>query len=333
MSPRVSAILPVWNGRRFLRAAVESVFAQTLPPCELIVVDDGSTDGSLAELDGLPEAPFPVRVLRQENAGQSSARNLAARSATGDFLAFLDQDDSWYPDHLAALVGPLLADGAVGWAYSDFDEMDYGGAMVTHGFLRVHAVPHPKHTIQECVTRDLMVLPSASALRRSAFEAVGGFDERLSGYEDDDLFVRFFRHGFTHAFVDRATVRFRVHATGSSGTRRFIASRRVFADKLAAMLPDDPRMLRFYVRDHLAPRFFVTTLDDYVRACSARQWPEAQAALDALNHFARQRQRSFGLRCKLLAIQSPRLFRLLVGFNDHLPRPLRFVRNPNVTLH
>jgi len=97
---RVSAILPVWNGRRFLRDAVRSVAAQTLPPGELIVVDDGSTDGSLAELEGLPPAPFPVRVLRQENAGQSAARNLAARQAEGEYLAFLDQDDQWHPQHL-----------------------------------------------------------------------------------------------------------------------------------------------------------------------------------------------------------------------------------------
>ncbi|HEY4590097.1 MAG TPA: glycosyltransferase, partial [Thermoanaerobaculia bacterium] len=94
MQPRISAILPVFNGRRFLPDAVRSVLAQTLPPCELIVVDDGSTDSSLEALENLPPAPFPVRVLRQANAGQSAARNAAAREATGEYLAFLDQDDA-----------------------------------------------------------------------------------------------------------------------------------------------------------------------------------------------------------------------------------------------
>ena len=333
MDPRVSAILPVFNGRRFLLDAVRSVLAQTLLPCELIVVDDGSTDGSLEELEGLPPAPFPVRVVRQANAGQSAARNAAARLAEGELLAFLDQDDQWHPHHLEALVAPLVADPAVGWAYSDFDEMDFDGHLVTHGFLRVRGGGHPKRTIYECVETDLMVLPSASVLRRTAFEAAGGFDEELSGYEDDDLFVRFFRLGWGHVFVDRALVRFRIHTAGSSASPRFIASRLRYAAKLVAILPNDSRMFRYYVSDAIAPRFFLTTLDDYVRACAARDWEGARIALAAVNHFAALRRRGPRLRWKLLWIQRPRLFRFLLALNDRLPYRTRFIRNPTLTLH
>ncbi len=329
---RVSAILPVFNGRRFLRDAVRSVLAQSLPPCELIVVDDGSTDDSLAELEGLPPAPFPVRVLRQANAGQSAARNLAARQAEGEYLAFLDQDDQWHPQHLEHLIAPLDADPAVGWAYCDFNEMDVDGHLVTRAFLRAAGVTHPKSTIFECVAADLLVLPSASVVRRTAFEQAGGFDEALSGYEDDDLFVRFFRLGWEHVFVDSALLRFRIHANGSSTSRRFIDSRLRYAEKLAAILPDDTRMFRYYVPDAIAPRFFFTSLDDYVRACSARDWEGAQLALRAVNHFAGLRRRGLRLRLKLLWIQRPRLFRLLIVLNDRLPYRARFVRNPTVTL-
>jgi glycosyltransferase involved in cell wall biosynthesis len=332
LNPRITAILPVFNGRRFLRGAVQSVLAQSLPPCELIVVDDGCTDGSLAELDGVPPAPFPIRVLRQDNAGQSAARNLAARHAEGEYLAFLDQDDHWYPQHLEMLVAPLAADAAVGWSYSDFDEMDFDGHLVTRAFLRAQGVSHPKRTVFECVASDLMVLPSASLVRRAAFEQAGGFDEALSGYEDDDLFVRFFRLGWEHVFVDRPLLRFRIHSNGSSTSRRFIDSRLRYAAKLETMLPDDPRMFRYYLPDAIAPRFFFTSLDDYVRACSARDWDGARRALDAVNHFAQRRRRSVRLRWKLLWIQSPRLFRLLIALNDRLPYRTRFIRNPNVTL-
>lgn len=330
--PDVSAILPVFNGRRFLLDAIRSVIAQSLPPCELIVVDDGSTDGSLAELENLPPAPFPVRVLRQANAGQSAARNLAARQAEGEYLAFLDQDDQWHPQHLEQLVAPLEADPTVGWAYCDFDEMDFNGHLVTRTFLRAAGLRHPKRTIFECVASDLLVLPSASIVRRAAFEQVGGFDEALSGYEDDDLFVRFFRSGWEHVFIDRALLRFRIHSNGSSTSRRFIDSRLRYAEKLAAILPDDTRMLRYYVPDGIAPRFFFTSLDDYVRACSARDWEGARLALQAVNHFACLRRRGVRLRLKLLWIQRPRLFRLLVALNDRLPYRARFVRNPTVTL-
>src|SRR5258706_4985498 len=200
-SPRISAVRPVFNGRGFLLAAVRSVLAQSLQPCELILVDDGSTDGSLEELASLAPAPFPVRVLRQGNAGQSAARNAAAREATGEYLAFIDQDDHWHPRHLEELVAPLIADPDVGWAYCDFDEMDLEGNLVTRAFIRTVGMPHPKRTIYECVAGDLMVLPSASVMRRDAFEQAGGFDETLCGYEDDDLFVRFFRLGWDHFFV------------------------------------------------------------------------------------------------------------------------------------
>lgn len=331
MKPTVTAILPVFNGRRFVREAVQSVMAQTLAPVELIVVDDGSTDGSVDELAGI-DAPFPIRILRQENRGQSAARNLAAREAQGEYLAFLDQDDRWYPKHLQLLVKPLVANAAAGWSYSDFDEVDLAGHLVTRSFLRSAGLRHPKHTIFDCIETDLMILPSASMLRRTAFEETGGFDEALSGYEDDDLFVRMFRLGWEHAFVETPLVRFRVHSTGSSTSSSFVRSRMRYAQKLEEMLPDDPRMMRYYSRDSIAPRFFVTTLDDYVRACSARDWDAARRVLEVVNHFARRRRSSLRLKWKLAWIQNPRFFRFLLAFNERLPQRLRFIGNPTVRL-
>lgn len=328
----VTAILPVFNGRRFLRDAVQSVIAQSLPPLELIVVDDGSTDDSLAELEGLAPAPFPIRILQQANKGQSAARNLAAHQAEGEYFAFLDQDDRWYPQHLEMLVAPLVANAAVGWSYSDFDEMDFDGNVVTRSFMRAAGLSHPKRTIFECVAGDVMVLPSASVLRRTAFEQAGGFDEALCGYEDDDLFVRFFRLGWEHVFVESSLVRFRVHSNGSSTSRAFIESRMRYSAKLENMLPDDTRMLRYYVSDAIAPRFFQTSLDDYVRACSDRDWEAARVALEVVNHFGRLRRPSLRLRWKLFWIQRPRLFRMLIALNEGLPYRARFIRNPTVTL-
>ncbi|HKR65150.1 MAG TPA: glycosyltransferase family A protein [Thermoanaerobaculia bacterium] len=330
--PRVTAILPVFNGRAFVREAVQSVIAQTLRPVELIVVDDGSTDGSLDALETLTNVPFPIRILRQTNRGQSAARNLAAKQAEGEYLAFLDQDDRWYPQHLELLVAPLVDNMAAGWSYSDFDEMDHGGNVVTRSFLRTSGLRHPKNTIFECISGDVMVIPSASVLRRTAFEESGGFDETLSGYEDDDLFVRFFRLGWENVFVAMPLVRFRIHPNGSSGSRRFLESRMRYAAKLEAMLPDDPRMLRYYGADAIAPRFFFTTLDDYVRACSAREWDEARSILNVVNHFGQRRRPSLRRSWKLFWIQNPRVFRFLIAFNDRLPYRVRFIRNPTLRL-
>jgi glycosyltransferase involved in cell wall biosynthesis len=330
-APTVTAIVPVFNGRRYLRQAVESVAAQTAPPAELIVVDDGSTDGSLAALDGFAP-PFPVRVLRQPNAGQSAARNHALRQATGELVAFLDQDDLWQPRHLERLQAPFTDQPEVAWTYSDFDEIDDEGRLVTRGFLREHDVAHPKGTLEACLSGDLLVLPSASVLRRAALLAVDGFDEELSGYEDDELFVRIFRAGWEHVYVPERLTRFRIHGESSSVSLRFLHSRLRFTEKLISTLPAEDRLGRRLIETALAPRFFFSTLDEYVRACSARDWARAREAAAALRRFAALRRPGAWLRLKLTLARSPRLFRLLLALNERLPGPLGWHRNPIVRL-
>ena len=95
---RVSVVIPVYNGERYLGEALESVVGQTLRPSEVIVVDDGSTDGSGAVAAGYEPL---VRCLRQEHGGIGTARNLGAQAASGDYLAFLDADDLWEREKLA----------------------------------------------------------------------------------------------------------------------------------------------------------------------------------------------------------------------------------------
>jgi glycosyltransferase involved in cell wall biosynthesis len=88
----VAAIIPVYNGRRFLRGAVETVLAQTRRPDERLIIDDGSSDDALAALDGL-SIDLPLKRLRQDNRGQSAAHNLGARETRCELLALRDQDD------------------------------------------------------------------------------------------------------------------------------------------------------------------------------------------------------------------------------------------------
>jgi len=94
----VSVVIPVWNGERFLRQCLDSVLAQEHRPLEIIVVDDGSTDGSARIAAGYASA---VRVLRQENRGPAAARNAGLDAATGEYIAFNDCDDLWQPGKLA----------------------------------------------------------------------------------------------------------------------------------------------------------------------------------------------------------------------------------------
>ena len=132
--------------------------------------------------------------MRKSNGGQSSARNFGVRHAimACQLIALLDQDDMWYPQHLERLIEPFLqtpTGSELGWVYSDLDEVDTDGLMIFHQFLRTLPTQHPKRSLFSALQDDMFVLPSASMIARKAFDAVGGFDERLSGYEDDDLFL------------------------------------------------------------------------------------------------------------------------------------------------
>ena len=109
-STRISAIIVVYNGERYLAEAIESILAQTHPPSELIVVDDGSTDGTATIARGFAE----VRYQYRPNGGIGAARNLGLELARGDFIAFLDADDLWMPEKLAQQAAAFAADPQLG---------------------------------------------------------------------------------------------------------------------------------------------------------------------------------------------------------------------------
>jgi glycosyltransferase involved in cell wall biosynthesis len=254
--PAITAIIPLFNGGDFIQAALDSVLAQTLKPTEIVVVDDGSIDDG-AEIVQRISQSHPIKLLRKENGGQSSARNHGVANSRGDLIALLDQDDIWYTNHLRELVKPFLERRSVelGWAYSNLDEMDRDGKVIGHAVLDQCTTPHPKDSLFTCLREDMFVLPTASMISRVAFEALGGFDEALSGYEDDDLFLRMFRAGYDHAYIKHALARWRVHSASSSYSKRMASSRMTFARKLLRDFPDDPSNNRYFRRDLIAPRF------------------------------------------------------------------------------
>jgi glycosyltransferase involved in cell wall biosynthesis len=239
------------------------VLAQDRQADEIIVVDDGSTDNGAAAVEKYPT----IKLLQKPNGGQSSARNVGVAASTSDLIAFLDQDDVWYPQHLRKLAEPFEdVDANLGWSYSDLEEIDATGGMVRHGVPKFHANEHPKRSLQSCLGQDMHVLPSASLVSREAFFAVGGFDEQLIGYEDDDLFLRIFRAGFKNAFVDEPLSKWRMDASSTSFSRTMFKSRRVYFNKLISQYPDNPAMVRYYTRDIIAPRFTRTAFGELVLA-------------------------------------------------------------------
>jgi glycosyltransferase involved in cell wall biosynthesis len=236
-SPFISVIVPVYNAERFdaryLVGAFESIAAQTYREFEVIVVDDGSTDGSSPIVEQFMTAHPEIKMmlLHKANGGQSSARNVGVAHATGPWLAFLDQDDIWLPERLQASIPFLTED--IDLVYTDADTMDENGEILVQGIhSRMGAGgKHPKTSVYDCIYRDCFVTPGVMTTRKEFFQRLGGFDERLSGYEDDDLFVRAIGAGRVD-YVPISTLRWRFYGENFSRSRRMVDSRLYYWEKL-----------------------------------------------------------------------------------------------------
>lgn len=189
---RVSAILPCFNCERTLEAALASALEQTLPGVEIVAVDDGSADRTGAILARHAErTPDRVRVLRQDRAGPYAARNLAARHARGEYLAFLDSDDTWHPSKLERQVALMDARPDVVLCHTGIL------AVRSDGTGETRRAPDPAFR-GHCFPRLLVsngVNTSSVMIRRALFEKLGGFDEAFPARGDWEMWTRIARHG------------------------------------------------------------------------------------------------------------------------------------------
>jgi glycosyltransferase involved in cell wall biosynthesis len=178
----ISVIIPTWNRAARLANALQSVFAQTLPAAEVIVVDDGSTDDTRR----LVRSRFPdARYIYQSNRGVSRARNTGIQAASGDWIALLDSDDHWLPDKLALQCERLHARPGYRICHSD-EIWIRNGRRVNPG--KKHA-KYGGHIFRQCLPL-CAISPSAVMIQRDLFDEVGLFDERLPACEDYDLWLR-----------------------------------------------------------------------------------------------------------------------------------------------
>lgn len=264
--PSVVVIIPFYNGADFIERAVRSVFDQTVPAHEVIVVNDGSRPQERDALTPL-SAQYPFRVIDKENGGQGSARNAGVAASSSELICFLDQDDFYLPNHIELLVDAIPSDEArFGYVYADLYEADVDGNVVRTALVKEHARNNPKTSIFDLLRYDMFVLPSATIVSRAAFDAVGGFDPQFMGFEDDDLFLRIFRKGYSNHFLDRAVTVWCIHTESTSFGIRMIRSRYRFFKKLAQTFPDEPLRGRFYLRDYLMPRFGKLFVDHAIQA-------------------------------------------------------------------
>lgn len=221
-APIVTVVVPTYNGERYLADTLRAVLAQTQPGVELIVVDDGSTDGTLALVAAVaPQA----RLLTQANAGVSAARNRGLAHAQGRYVGFLDQDDLWHPQQLERQVGWLEAHPEVGAAVCRFHHWHPQQLQHPEPAALWGADPGPgvdpafSGFVYHQFLIDCWALTSGTLLRREVVAAAGGFDESLRYSEDWDLWLRLSRRT-PFALLNWPPVLYRHHAVQGSRTVR-----------------------------------------------------------------------------------------------------------------
>ena len=179
---RVSVVIPTYNRADFVREAIASVLRQDYPAIELIVVDDGSRDGTAAVVRGFEPA---VRYVWQENRGVSAARNRGVAASTGDLIAFLDSDDLWLPRKVSAQVAYFEANAEAQACHTDEIWIRRG---VRVNERRIH---HKQGGWQFLASLPrCLISPSAIMMRRTLWDRLDGFDESLPACEDYDLWLR-----------------------------------------------------------------------------------------------------------------------------------------------
>ena len=208
-NPLVSVIIPVYNGGRYLRAALESVFAQTYRPFEVIVVDDGSADDSGVIAQSFPE----VRYIHQTNQGVAAARNNGIETAGGEYFAFLDQDDLWAPEKLKLQVDYLLSHPEIGYTLTQQQFFLDPGETLPPWFRK--ELFDSVHT--GWVLGTLVV-------RRTIFEQIGNFATGYSAANDSDWFFRAKAAGIPMAVVPELLLRKRIHDANDSARAKEILS-------------------------------------------------------------------------------------------------------------
>jgi glycosyltransferase involved in cell wall biosynthesis len=209
--PQVSVVIPAYNACKYIVETLESALNQNFQSFEIIVVDDGSTDGTHTVVEKYGDRG--VVLLQQPNSGVGAARNRALSVARGEFVALLDSDDLWEPDYLQTMVGFLEQNPEVSIAFSDslfFGESKFVGKR----FQEVYP-PSPPITFAKLAGM-ISHVNVAATLRREVFTSIGLFDETIRGGEDFELWLRALHAGCRIEPVPKVLVHYRRHASSLS---------------------------------------------------------------------------------------------------------------------
>ncbi|MBI2798837.1 MAG: glycosyltransferase [Gammaproteobacteria bacterium] len=284
--PKVSIVMPVFNGERYVVAAIESALAQTYTNFEVVIVDDGSQDDSHDKV--APYLSLPnIRYIRKENRGVAAARNTAINSAAGELISFLDQDDVWMPHKLERQVRYLAEHPEVALVHSYQGYIDQTGKEITNP--KDWIAPLSGDCFAELFRRNRIAVLTV-LVRKCSLEQVGALNENLSGADDYELWLRLARR-FQFGFIPETLASYRIHASNVSHdlfkmtVRELQSLESVLAIDPAARLAIGPRIVnrRLAALNYAAGTWYTWQEQDFDKARAFFCTALSQRPLDWLN--------------------------------------------------
>ena len=256
MNPKVSVIIPTYNNAAHIIEAIDSVLAQAEKDLEIIVVDDGSTDNTK---EMIQPRTNQIKYFYKTNGGPASSRNLGIRNASGQYIAFLDSDDSWLPDKLEKQLRVIESDPKVGLVACGTLEVSSEGKLIREVKRKNYA--RRKQLIREMYEGNVIGGGSTALVRKSCFDEIGLFDEHLHGVEDWDMWLRI-ALSYDVAFVAEALTKARILPNSVSSTDNVLKMQENEMKLLKKIFSDKRNRLSFFQRQR-------SLSGHYFRACWA----------------------------------------------------------------
>lgn len=228
MMSSIDVVVPLYNNERFAIDAVRSALGQTYPIRKVIVVDDGSVDRSALIVEEAFLLEQRVKVIRAAHGGLPYARNIGIRNSDAEFIAFLDSDDLWHTEKIARQMDEFRKDGAVLLVSCRFHDINEDGQNIAGS----SPICHSGWVHDALLAGNFVSGGSAAVVRRSVFERVGLFDERLSYAEDWDMWLRIAKVG-PIAMMGADLLAIRRHGTQMSAQGSWRKKVRIFKQHLA----------------------------------------------------------------------------------------------------
>ena len=200
---KISVIMSVYNGEKYLRQAVQSILTQTYADFEFIIINDGSTDGSRELLEGFKDDR--IRLFNDENKGQTKSLNEAIRHSTGKYIARMDADDIALPQRFEKQIYVMESDSDVAMCGSFADVVDGGGR-----YIRTYRVPVSNSSIRRNILMHNPFIHSSVMIRKDVLDAVGYYDESFNRAQDYELWTRIV-FKYTTVNIPEILIKYRIH--------------------------------------------------------------------------------------------------------------------------